>query len=69
MLPPTIAEVNTAMREMEEDPKDMIPLSQRTRVARVVTGKRKVSHVTPPPMIEENLIEVEESIEVEVHEE
>ena len=69
VLPPTIAEVSATMSEMEEDFEDMIPLIQRTRAARVVAGERAVRRATPPPMTEENLIEVEESTEVEVHEE
>ena len=69
MLLPSTTEVSTAMWDMEEDPKDMIPLSHRTRVARAAVGKRAISRVTPPPMIEENLIELEEPAEVKVHEE
>ena len=69
MLPPSTEEVSAAMREMEEDPEDMIPLSQRTRAARAVASERIESWVTPPPMTKENPIEVEESTKVEVHEE
>ena len=43
VLPPSTIEVSTTMQYMEEDPKDMIPLSQRTRAARVVANKRAVS--------------------------
>ena len=58
------------MQDMEEDPKDMIPLSWRTRAARAtLEEQRAVNRVTPPPMTEENPIEVEELTEVEVHEE
>ena len=70
VLPPSTAEVSTTMRDTEEDPEDMIPLSRRTRVARAaLEEKRTVSRATPPPMTEENPIEVEEPAEVEVHEE
>ena len=57
------------MRDMEDDPEDMIPLSWRTRVARAtLEEERAVSRATPPPMTEENPIKVEESAKVEVHE-
>ena len=70
VLPPSIAKVSTAMRDMEEDPEDMIPLSRRTRAARAtLEDQRIVSQATPPPMTEENLIKVKEPAEVEVHEE
>ena len=55
---------------MEEDLEDMIPLSWRTRAVRAALEEKKtVSRATPPPMTEENPIEVEEPVEVEVHEE
>ena len=43
MLPPSNVEISTTMQDMEEDPKDIIPLSQRTRVARAVDGERRKS--------------------------
>ena len=43
VLPPSTEEVSAAMREMEEDPKDMIPLSQRTRSSRVVANEKRKS--------------------------
>ena len=70
VLPPSIAEVSITMLDMEEDPEDMIPLSHKTRAARAtLEEQRAVSWATPPPMIEENSIEVEDPAEVEVHEE
>ena len=43
VLPPSIVEVSTTMRDMEEDPKHMILLSQRIRAARAVVGEREIS--------------------------
>ena len=58
------------MWDMEEDIEDMIPLSWRTSAARAALEEQRiVSGENPPPMTEENPIEVEEKVEVEVHEE
>ena len=50
VLPPSTKEVSVAMREMEEDLEDMIPLSHRKRATRVVAGERIVNWATSPPM-------------------
>ena len=68
VLPPSTDKVSASMREMEEEPKDMIPLSQRTRATKVVASEKRKSWDTHPLTIEEDLIWVEESTEVEVHE-
>ena len=50
VLPPSTEEVSTSMREMEEDPKEMIPLSRRTRTARELVGEQTMSQDTSLPM-------------------
>ena len=67
MLPPSISEVRTTIRDMEEDLEDIIPLSQRTRVARVATEEHKKSQIPPSCTTQENLVQVEELVEGEAY--
>ena len=69
VLVPSIYELKTAMRDMEEDLEDMIPLSQRTRVAKVAIEERRKSQSPPSPITQEHPIQVEELIEGEAYDE
>ena len=52
---------------MEEETEDTIPLSQRTKVPRVVVGKKRKIQIPPSPMIEEHPIQVEDLVEEEAY--
>ena len=56
VLPTSSVEISITMQDMEEDPEDTIPLSQRTRAARAVVGKKRKSQSPPSPMREEHPI-------------
>ena len=52
---------------MEEDPEDTIPLSQKTRVTRVVDREKRKSQSSLSPMTEEYPIQVEKMVEEEAY--
>ncbi len=57
---PSIYKVRREMEEMEEDPEDTIPLSQRTRVARVAVEEQRKGQSPPSPMTQDHLIQLDD---------